>query len=110
MSPTQRCGFEKFRRESSYVKYLSILSFRRSAALSPDFQKLAWSYLDNSVLVVELATCKETVLNTPTKDARGSPVSFSSDRKKVIVSFRTITRPVSHKKGRWQAMDQPVRF
>ena len=69
------------------MKYLSISSFSEVRRISPDFQKLAWSYLDNSVSVVELATRKQTVLNKPTKDARGSPVSFSSDGKKVIVTF-----------------------
>ena len=57
-------------------------------ALSPDFQKLAWTYLDNSVAIVDLTTGKETVLNAPTEDARGAAVSFSSDGKKIIVKFR----------------------
>src|SRR5262249_36160014 len=54
-------------------------------ALSPDFQKLVWTCLDHSVSIVDLATRKETVLNAPTKDARGVVVSFSSDGKKIRV-------------------------
>jgi WD40 repeat protein len=63
------------------------IKYWESVALAPDFQKLAWAYLDNSVTVVDLATRKETVLNAPTNDARGVAVSFSSDGKKVFVTF-----------------------
>ena len=61
-------------------------------ALSPDFQKLAWTYLDNSVTVVELDSGKETVLNPPTESARGAAVSFSDDGKKVLVTFSKLFR------------------
>jgi WD40 repeat protein len=64
------------------------IKFWENMAISPDFQKLAWTYLDNTVAIVDLATGKETVLNAPTKDARGAAVSFSSDGKRLIVTFR----------------------
>ena len=63
------------------------MKYWEGVALSPDFQKLAWTYLDDSVSVVELATGRVTVLNAPTKDARGAAVSFSSDGKRVVVTF-----------------------
>ena len=83
----------------------------RSAALSPDFQKLAWSYLDNSVSVVELATGKQTVLNKPTKGCAGiRRVLFQRRQEGHRDVFASLPRPGYHKKGRKQSMDQPVRF
>ncbi len=77
-------------------------------ALSPDFEKLAWTYLDDSVTVVELATGKETVLNAPSKDARGAAVAFSSDGKKVVVTFShhysTTTSTKKGESGHWISM------
>jgi WD40 repeat protein len=64
------------------------IKFWEDMAISPDFHKLAWTYLDDSVAIVDLATRKQTILNAPTKDARGAAVSFSSDGKKIIVTFK----------------------
>jgi WD40 repeat protein len=65
------------------------IKFWENMALSPNFETLAWTYLDNSVTLVNLATRKETIVNPPTeKDARGVSVSFSADGKKIVATFK----------------------
>jgi WD40 repeat protein len=64
------------------------IKFWENMAISSDFQTLAWTYLDNTVAIVDLATRKQTILNPPTKDARGVAVAFSSDGKKIVVTFK----------------------